>query len=82
MTTAHDPIDATSQQPTPAPGAADDPGPLLSSHAALVFLAAVVIGAFVGCLTRAAGHGLAESALAGLIGAGASTPVLHRLIGH
>ncbi|MFD9235704.1 hypothetical protein ACFWB3_10530 [[Kitasatospora] papulosa] len=56
-------------------------GPLLTSHAALILLAAVVVGGVVAALTYlSAGNG-AAAALAGLMGAGASIPVLHTMIG-
>ncbi|MFJ3594742.1 hypothetical protein ACIQUY_39045 [Streptomyces sp. NPDC090231] len=55
--------------------------PLLTSHAALILLAAVVIGAVVAVLAYLSSGNTAAAILAGLAGAGASTPVLHTHIG-
>lgn len=63
----------------PMPG--DDPGPLLTSHAALVLLAAMFVGAVAGMLTYLSNGNAAGAALAGG-GAGAvSAMAFHRLIG-
>ncbi|MFC5170637.1 hypothetical protein [Streptomyces mutomycini] len=59
----------------------DSNEPLLTSHAALILLAAVVIGCVVAGLTHLSARNSAAAALAGLVGAGASIPVLHTLIG-
>jgi hypothetical protein len=54
MTTVPDSIHATSQRPTPSPGATDDPRPLLSSHAALVVLVRSLIQIIEACRWRLA----------------------------
>ncbi|MEU2100375.1 hypothetical protein ABZ741_39055 [Streptomyces globisporus] len=56
-------------------------GPLLTSRSALILVAAVVLGGIVGVLTYFSTGNTATAMLAGLAGAGASTPVLHTLIG-
>ncbi|MFB6641574.1 hypothetical protein ACFCYF_30520 [Streptomyces chartreusis] len=56
-------------------------GPFLSLHTALVLLAAAVIGLVVATLTFLSGTSAAEAALAGLISASGSVPVLRTLIG-
>lgn len=56
-------------------------GPFLSLHTALVLLAASVIGLVFAALTFLSGTSVAEAALAGLISAGGSVPVLRTLIG-
>ncbi|WNI26143.1 hypothetical protein [Streptomyces sp. ITFR-16] len=57
------------------------PDTFLSLHAAVVLLAAVVIGLVIGCLSVLAGVPVAAAAIAGVSGAGGSVPVLHGLIG-
>ncbi|MFJ8982429.1 hypothetical protein [Streptomyces sp. NPDC102282] len=44
-------------------------------------MTAVVVGGIVGVLTYLSAGNTAAAALAGLMGTGASTPVLHALIG-
>ncbi|MFF1265266.1 hypothetical protein ACFVZE_05445 [Streptomyces anulatus] len=56
-------------------------GPLLTSRSALILVAAVLLGGIVGVLTYFSTGNTAAAVLAGLAGAGASTPVLHALIG-
>ncbi|MET9707760.1 hypothetical protein [Streptomyces griseus] len=56
-------------------------GPLLTSRSALILVAAVVLGGIAGVLTHFSTGNTATAMLAGLAGAGASTPVLHTLIG-
>ncbi|MFB6825517.1 hypothetical protein ACFCXA_28495 [Streptomyces virginiae] len=56
-------------------------GPLLSAHAALVCVAAVVIGIVVGALTYLRTGNTAGAALAGLTAGGVSAVALHELIG-
>ncbi|MFC9609081.1 hypothetical protein ACFTTN_37415 [Streptomyces niveus] len=56
-------------------------GPLLTSRSALILVAAVVLGGIVAVLTYLSTGNTATAVLAGLAGAGASTPVLHTLIG-
>ena len=60
---------------------AGGPGPLLSSHAALIFLVAMVIGGVLAVLTYLSASNTAAAALAGVMGTGGSVPVLHTLIG-
>jgi hypothetical protein len=71
---------------TPPPTAPDpnnpEPGSLLSLRAALILLAATVLGGTVGALTWASGGNTATSLLAGLTTTGAGIASLHRLIGH
>ncbi|MGW7055577.1 hypothetical protein [Streptomyces sp. NPDC054887] len=69
-TTPPDPSD-----PSPAPG------PLVTLHAALILLAAVVIGLVVGGLTFLGGMHAASATVAGLLATGGSIPVLRTLIG-
>jgi hypothetical protein len=68
-------------QPVPSNQLTDGSAPLLTSHAALILLAAAVIGCVVAGLTHLSARNSAAAALAGLVGAGASIPVLHTLIG-
>ncbi|MFJ8637450.1 hypothetical protein [Streptomyces sp. NPDC093568] len=73
-----------SSAPTPAssnPPGPSQRGPFLTLHTALVLVTAVVIGLVVGGLTFLSGSAAAGAALAGLLGAGGSVPVLHALIG-
>ncbi|MFJ9467191.1 hypothetical protein [Streptomyces caniferus] len=55
--------------------------PLITQHAAVVFLLAVVIGLSVGGLTAASGKPWPVAAIAGLTAAGVSIQPAHRLIG-
>lgn len=55
--------------------------PLITQHAAVVFLLAVVIGLSVGGLTAASGKPWPVAAIAGLTAAGVSMQPAHRLIG-
>ncbi|MER6444119.1 hypothetical protein [Streptomyces venezuelae] len=70
----------TSTQPTPPTSEPNDPGPLITAHAALVFLMAAFIGAMAGVLTALSTGNTAASVLAGLSACGVSIPVLHKLI--
>ncbi|GGP00298.1 hypothetical protein [Wenjunlia tyrosinilytica] len=63
----------------PAPSHLDDP-PLLTVHSAVVLLTACFIGAIIGGMTFLTGGPAAGAVLAGLTGAGATTPVLRTLI--
>lgn len=56
-------------------------GALLTAHAALVFVAAAILGGLVGFLTHLSVGNAAAAVLAGLTAGGVSAPVLHRLIG-
>lgn len=60
---------------------AQPPG-LLTMRAALVLFGALVAGGAVAVLTYLSANNSAAAALAGLMGAGASTIALHGLIGH
>jgi hypothetical protein len=60
----------------------EDPGPLLSAHATLVFLAAGFAGAVVGVLTFYSAGNTAGALLAGVTSGAISAVALHRLIGH
>ncbi|MFW3469989.1 hypothetical protein [Streptomyces microflavus] len=64
--------------PTPRPDASR---PLLTAHAAIVLLMAVLVGAVAGVLTGHSAGNTAGAILAGLGAAGLSVPVLHNLIG-
>ncbi|MFJ9195866.1 hypothetical protein [Streptomyces globisporus] len=63
------------------PGSGQEPGPLVTAHAAIVFMMAILIGMVVGVLTFLSVGDTAAALLAGLTGSGASTPVLHKHIG-
>lgn len=68
--------------PSPtSPTAHDGPGPLLTAHAALVLLSAVVVGLVVGVLSRLSGTPVPGAVLTGLLAAGGGVPVLRSLIG-
>lgn len=81
--TPHDGTTSSSytRQEVPSIQLTDGSEPLLTSYAALILLAAVVIGGVVAGLTHLSARNSAAAALAGLVGAGASIPVLHTLIG-
>ncbi|MFC9595772.1 hypothetical protein ACFTUC_39000 [Streptomyces sp. NPDC056944] len=73
-------------QPTPArhPEGQQGPGaetPLLTAHATLVFVTAVLIAAVAGVLTYFSAGNTAGALLASLTAGAASAPVLHKLIG-
>ncbi|MFI9569216.1 recombinase family protein [Streptomyces rishiriensis] len=55
--------------------------PLLSVHAAVVFLAAVIIGLVMGGLMFLHDKSVPAAVATGLVAAGGSVPVLHKLIG-
>ncbi|MFI1726473.1 hypothetical protein [Streptomyces sp. NPDC020489] len=55
--------------------------PLLSVHAAVVFLAAVIIGLVMGGLMFLHDKSMPAAVATGLVAAGGSVPVLHKLIG-
>ncbi|MBG0850306.1 hypothetical protein I2W78_00020 [Streptomyces spinoverrucosus] len=55
--------------------------PLLSVHAAVVFLAAVIIGLIMGGLMFFHEKSVPVAVATGLVAAGGSVPVLHKLIG-
>lgn len=64
--------------PTPGP---EEPGPLLTAHAAIVLLMAAFMGTIDGVLTAFSTKEASTALLAGLGAAGLSVPVLHRLNG-
>ncbi|MFH8839372.1 hypothetical protein [Streptomyces sp. NPDC017868] len=66
--------------PSQRPDQRDDE-PLISHHAAVVFLLAAVIGLLTGGLARAAGQPWPTAVAAGLAAAGVAVPAGHRLIG-
>lgn len=68
-------------QPEGRNPAGDDPGPLLTPHAALVLLAAAFAAAVIGALTFLSAGNAAAAVLAGLTGGAVSAPALHRMIG-
>ncbi|MFD7783713.1 hypothetical protein ACFV4Q_11550 [Streptomyces nojiriensis] len=57
-----------------------DDAPFVTLHAAVVLIAATLIGLTAGGLTYLGGTGAALSVLAGLAAAGAAVPVLRGLI--
>ena len=66
--------------PSRTPSNQPDPAPFFTVHTALVLLAAAFIGSVMGGLTFLSGGPVASAVLAGLIGFGASIPVLRSLI--
>ncbi|MCL3998804.1 hypothetical protein [Streptomyces lavenduligriseus] len=77
----HSPIPARPEPPGPASAATPSEPPLLSVHAAVVFLAAVIIGLGMGGLMFLHNKSVPTAVAAGLVAAGGSVPVLHKLIG-
>ncbi|WP_328741316.1 hypothetical protein OHA91_39390 (plasmid) [Streptomyces erythrochromogenes] len=71
-----------SQNPQPAAPSLHESGaqPFLSLHTTVVLLTALMIGLVIGGLTFLTGTSVAAAVIAGLTGAGASTPVLRSLI--
>ncbi|GGP77425.1 hypothetical protein GCM10010265_64670 [Streptomyces griseoincarnatus] len=65
---------------TSAPTPPQDSEPFLTLHAAVVLVAAFLIGSTVGGLTYLTGTLAPGAILAGLVSAGASIPVLRHLI--
>lgn len=65
----------------PNPPEPSTQGPFMTQHTAIILLAAVVIGMFVGGLTFLNGTPAPGSVLAGLLSTGGSVPVLRTLIG-
>ncbi|MEU1216632.1 hypothetical protein ABZ424_30380 [Streptomyces sp. NPDC005790] len=70
-----------SGHPNPSAAPPEASGPLLTSRAVLILVTAVVVGGIVTVLTYLSAGNTAAAVLAGLMGTGASTPVLHTLIG-
>ncbi len=60
---------------------AEDPGALLTEHALLVLVAAVLIALIIGGLTYLSTGNTAGAVLAGMTAGGVSAPVLHKLVG-
>ncbi len=77
----HSRIPARPEPPGPASAGTPPETPLLSVHAAVVFLAAVIIGLVMGGLMFLHDKSVPAAVAAGLVAAGASLPVLHKLIG-
>ncbi|WP_234326720.1 hypothetical protein [Streptomyces sp. NRRL S-337] len=77
----HSPIPARPEPPGPASAGTPSETPLLSVHAAVVFLAAVIIGLVMGGLMFLHDKSVPSAVAAGLVAAGGSVPVLHKLIG-
>ncbi|CAL9652463.1 hypothetical protein SUDANB23_06640 (plasmid) [Streptomyces sp. enrichment culture] len=75
----HSPIPAQSEPPSSAGVPLEVP--LLSVHAAVVFLAAVIIGLVMGGLMFLHDKSVPAAVATGLLAAGGSVPVLHKLIG-
>ncbi|WP_031069501.1 hypothetical protein [Streptomyces sp. NRRL WC-3742] len=57
-----------------------EPPPFLSLRTAVILLIAFVIGAVMGTLALLGGIPAAGATAAGLTGAGAAVPVLHKLV--
>lgn len=69
------------QNPQPAAESPREPvTQFLPLHTAVVLLTALVIGLVIGSLTFLTGTSVAAAVIAGLTGAGTSTPVLRSLI--
>ncbi|MFB8043124.1 hypothetical protein ACFC8F_17760 [Streptomyces hydrogenans] len=77
----HSPVPARIEALAPSTAGTPSETPLLSMHAAVVFLAAVVIGLVMGALMFLHDKSMPAAVAAGLLAAGGSVPVLHRLIG-
>ncbi|MGW2900749.1 hypothetical protein ACWDAO_40815 [Streptomyces sp. NPDC001212] len=77
----HSPIPARPEPPGPAGAGTPAETPLLSVHAAVVFLAAVIIGLVMGGLMFLHNKSVPAAVAAGLVAAGGRVPVLHKLIG-
>ncbi|MCZ0210680.1 hypothetical protein OZK63_35375 [Streptomyces sp. UMAF16] len=75
------PTPARPEPPGPAGAGTPSELPLLSVHAAVVFLAAVIIGFVMGGLMFLHDKSVPAAVAAGLVAAGGSVPVLHKLIG-
>ncbi|MFA0845836.1 hypothetical protein ACFZCM_22430 [Streptomyces rochei] len=77
----HSPIPACPEPPGPAGAEMPSESPLLSVHAAVVFLAAVLIGLVMGGLMFFHDKSVPAAVAAGVVAAEGSVPVLHKLIG-
>ncbi|GGX82041.1 hypothetical protein [Streptomyces fructofermentans] len=77
----HSPVPAPPEPSgTPSPGRPSET-PLLSVHAAVVFLAAFIIGLVMGALMFLHDKSVPAAVGTGLGAAGGSLPLLHKLIG-
>ncbi|MFJ7137665.1 hypothetical protein [Streptomyces fungicidicus] len=77
----HSPIPARPEPPARTGAGTPSETPLLSVHAAVVFLAAVMIGFVMGGLVFLHDKPVPAAVAADLVAAGGSLPVLHKLIG-
>ncbi|MFF9089911.1 hypothetical protein ACF1BE_26555 [Streptomyces sp. NPDC014991] len=78
----HSPVPARPEPPGPPSTRLPSEAPLLSVHATVVFLAAVIIGLVMGGIMFLHDKSVPAAAVAtGLVAAGGSVPVLHKLIG-
>ncbi|MET9197060.1 hypothetical protein ABZX60_27635 [Streptomyces olivaceus] len=77
----HSPIPARPEPPATAGTGTPSETPLLSVHAAVVFLTAAIIGLVMGGLTFLHDKSVPAAVTAGLGSFGISVPVLHKLIG-
>ncbi|MER5659894.1 hypothetical protein [Streptomyces mirabilis] len=77
----HSPIPARPEPPGPPNAGMPSEAPLLSVHAAVVFLAAVIIGLVMGSLMFLHDKSVPAAIATGPVAAGGRVPVLHKLIG-
>lgn len=77
----HSPVPARSEPPSAPSTGLPSEAPLLSVHAAVVFLGAVIIGFIMGWLMFLHERSVPAAVATGLVTAGGSVPVLHKLIG-
>lgn len=77
----HTPIPTRPEPPAPAGAGTPSETPLLSAHAAVVLLPAVIIGLVMGGLMFLHDKSAPTVVAAGLGPFGLSVPVLHKLIG-
>ncbi|MET7436335.1 hypothetical protein ACWERY_10750 [Streptomyces sp. NPDC004082] len=77
----HSSVSAQPEPPGPPSAGLSSEVPLLSVHAAVVFPATVIIGLVVGGLMCLHDKSVPAAVATGLVTAGGSVPVLHKLIG-
>ncbi|MFJ8275578.1 hypothetical protein ACIQ8G_35800 [Streptomyces sp. NPDC094154] len=77
----HSPVPARPEPPGPPSTGLPSQDPLLSMHAAVVFLTAVIIGLVMGGLMFLHEKSVPSAVATGLGCCGISVPVLHKLIG-
>ncbi|MGW0607763.1 hypothetical protein [Streptomyces sp. NPDC002640] len=77
----HSPTSARPEPPEPADAGIPSEPPLLSVHAAVVFLAAIISGLVMGGLMFLHDKSVPTAVATGLGAFGISVPVLHKLIG-